>query len=195
MAYFEVKYPTLIHMEKFVVYAFIGVAVTAGFAFLNKAASKRTIKNEQGWYELRMNRLYQIVGVFVGLMGLSFLFLIVGEKNAMALITILILSLGFAALGFVCLLWYVNHRLNFNEQIVSASDFYGKSTSLNWNDVSNITFNSVSGLIKLTGTNGSNIKIHQHLVGLNSFVELMEQQTKWTAKVLKLPLNRKITTT
>lgn len=108
-------------MEKFIVYAIIGVSVTTTLAFLNRAASKRTTKNEQGLYELRMNRLYQIVGGFVGLMGLSFLFLIVGEQDLTASITILILSLGFALLGFVCLFWYVNHRLNFDERTVSAT--------------------------------------------------------------------------
>ena len=182
-------------MENFIVYAIIGVAVTTALAFLNKAASKRTIKNEHGLYELRMNRLYQIVGGFVGLMGLSFLLLIVGEQDLTALITILILSLGFAALGFVCLFWYVNHRLNFDERTVSATTFYGKTNTVNWNDVTSITFNSLSGLITLTSNNGTTVKAHQHLVGLNSFVELMEQQTKWTAKSLKLPLNRKITAT
>ena len=112
-------------MENFIVYAIIGVAVTTALAFLNKAASKRTTKNENGLYELRMNRLYQITGGFVGLMGLSFLFLIVGEQDLMALVTILILSLGFTVLGFVCLFWYVNHRLNFDERTVSATNFYG----------------------------------------------------------------------
>jgi len=182
-------------MENFIVYTIIGVAVTTALAFLNKAASKQTTKKEHGRYELRMNRLYQVVGGLVGVMGLSFLFLIVGEQDSTALITILILSLGFAALGFVCLFWYVNHRLNFDEQTVSATNFYGKSNSVNWNEVVNITFNNFSGLITLTSNDGTTVKAHQHLVGLNNFVEVMEQQTKWTAKSLKLPLNRKTTAT
>lgn len=185
----------LIFMDKFVLYAIVGISVTIALMFLNKVASRRSVSNEHGWHELRMNRLYQIAGILVGIIGLSFLLIGLNEQDSTALIAVVIISLGFSALGFISLLWYLNHRLNFNEQFLSASNFYGKSTSLTWNEISNITFNSFSGLITITATDGKKIKAHQHLAGLNSFIELMEQKTKWTAKSLKLPLNRKTTTT
>jgi hypothetical protein len=182
-------------MEKFALYTIVGTMVTAALIYLNKVASRHTTKNKEGWYTLRMNRLYQIVGILVGIIGLSFLFLGLSEQDTNALITVLILSLGFIALGFICFLWFLNHRLNFNEKTIIASSFNGKPTSLNWQEITNISFSSFSGLITLTGSNGEIVKAHQHLAGLNSFIELMERQTKWTAKSLNLPINRKKTTT
>jgi len=174
-------------MENLLLYGLIGIAVAVALAFLNKAASNQTTLNEFGWYELRMNRLYQIVGVLVGIMGLSFLYLLIGERDSAAFITIVILSLGFAYLGLYCWLWYRNHRVKFNEETIKASNAFGKSNSIKWSEISKISYNSFSGLISVMDQQGAAVKIHQHLVGLNTFVEFMEQRTKWNAKDLKLP--------
>lgn len=162
-------------------------AVKLALDYLNKASSKKVSKNENGWHELRMNRLYQFIGISTGILGLSFLYLTIGEQYSSSLIIILVISLGFTGLGFTCFLWYRNHKLRFNNKTIITSNVYGKQNSLNWEDISNISFNGVSGQITLTNKAGNTVKAHQHLVGLSSFVELIELKTKWTVKALKLP--------
>lgn len=178
-------------MDDLIAGTIIGIAVTSALAFLNKTASNRTSINQAGWFELRMNRLYQVVGILAGVMGLSFLFLLDNEQNSTAFITILVISLGFAALGFICWLWHFNHQLSFNKQSISVSNVYGKWHSIEWKDISEIKFHSFSGLISVTDKHGKTVKIHQHLVGFNTFVGFMERETKWTANELKLPITKK----
>lgn len=166
------------------------LAASSALDYLNKASSKKVSKNENGWYELRMNRLYQFIGISVGIMGLSFLYLTIGEQHSSSLMIILVISLGFSSLGLTCFLWYRNHKLRFNDTTIIALNVYGKPSSLSWDDITDISFNGLSGQITLVGKDANTVKAHQHLVGLGSFVELIESKTKWTAKSLRLPINK-----
>ncbi|MCV9386436.1 hypothetical protein [Reichenbachiella ulvae] len=83
-------------------------AAISTLEYLNKAASKKSKKNKNGWYELRMHRLYQILGIGTGIMGFSFMGLLSGGNEINSVIIILMVSIGFVGLGLALVLWFKN---------------------------------------------------------------------------------------
>lgn len=58
--------------EEIFLYSIAGVAVSAAFAFLVKGTGKTVSKGDTGRYNLRMNKLYGIMGVVGLLFGFAF---------------------------------------------------------------------------------------------------------------------------
>ena len=175
--------------EKAILYAIIGIAVSTALAFLTKATGKPVETDESGKFNLRMNKLYGIMGIAGLVFGLSFLiFLPLTSPNDsgiwIAIILMLLISWG---TGIPCLMYYRNHKVSFSDNSIIATNVYGKMKEIKWSDISDIRFKALSGLLVLTTTN-EQIKVHQHLVGLSKFVEYIEKKTKWTRKELKVPI-------
>lgn len=95
----------------------------------------------------------------------------------------LLFSLG----GIYLLLYYKNHSVFFDQKTITTTNLYGKTTEVEWKFIEEIKFSSLSGMITVKG-DAKKAKLHQHLVGLISFIEEMEAKTKYTAKELKIPV-------
>jgi hypothetical protein len=52
-------------------------------------------------------------------------------------------------------------------------------------------FNHSSGLLTLTSKTRDKVKVHYYLVGFPKLIEQLVYKTTWTAKQLKLPIQRK----
>ncbi|UZR97852.1 hypothetical protein [Chondrinema litorale] len=84
---------------------------------------------------------------------------------------------------------YYNHHLSFNEKTIIVSNNYGKINSIDWDQIKDIKFNAFAGTITIKSNNGIVIKIHQYIVGLKRFTDMIEKKTAWTAKELRIPVN------
>jgi hypothetical protein len=179
--------------EKIILYTIIGIVVSTALAFLTKATGKAVASDESGYFNLRMNKLYGIMGIIGFLFGLLFLIflpLTAGVNDSGVWIGVILMLLIFWGAGIPCLMYYRNHRVTFGDNSIIATNVYGKVKEIKWSDISGIKFKPLSGLLVLT-TQNEHIKVHQHLVGLPRFVEFIENKTKWTRKELKIPIGKK----
>lgn len=178
--------------EKVILYAIIGIAVSTGLAFLSNAKGKSVAIDESGQFNLRMSKLYGIIGVIglvFGLLFLIFLPLTTEPNDSGIWFIVILMLLIFWGAGIPCLMYYRNHRVSFDDNSIVATNVYGKVKEIKWSDILNIKFKVLSGLLVLT-TKNEIIKVHQHLVGLSKFIELIENKTKWTRKELKIPIGK-----
>jgi hypothetical protein len=93
----------------------------------------------------------------------------------------------FGGLGVKLILLYLNHYLLFDDQFIQVRNAKGVVTSIDWDKLQTASFNSFSGYFVLSTKTGSKLKVHQHLVGLNKFIELLEVKKGWTYSDLKFP--------
>ncbi len=172
---------------KFLQYALIGIVVSLFMNYLNKAASKPLEVEEEGRYVLKMHKLYQWIGwlsIALGLVALISMVLLFDIEMAIIGVAMFLL---FGVLGWLCLMSYNRHKVVFDEHQMTISSWQGKVLFFAWDEISDIKFNPISGYIKVYGPQGIG-KIHMHMLGLKSFVHMMEQKTKWRAKELKIPI-------
>ncbi|WP_020531712.1 hypothetical protein [Flexithrix dorotheae] len=174
--------------EKLVLYSLIGVGVSLAMNYMNKGTNQKIEKTVGGEIELRMNKLYLVLGLFF--IGMTSIFVIAGifyQDKGMYIISLVVFLIGGVA-GTPCLLYYRNHKLKFNETSISVQNWKGTIRQIKWSEISQIKFNPISGYLKLIGVD-KKLTIHQHLVGLKEFTTMMEEKTEWRAKDLKLPIN------
>jgi amino acid transporter len=180
-------------IEKIILYTIITIVVSTAFAFLTKATGKSVETDESGKFNLRMNKLYGILGLIGLVFGLLFLIFVTltAEPNDRGIwIGVILMFTIFWGTGIPCLMYYRNHKVTFSDNAIVATNVYGKMKEIKWNDISDIRFKALSGLLILT-TQSEQIKVHRHLVGLSKFVEFIETKTKWTSEELKVPTGKK----
>lgn len=178
--------------EKIILYTIIVIAISVILAFLTKATGKAVVIDNDGHYNLRMNKFYGIIGfvsLIIGLLFLIFLPLTAEPNDSAVWIVTTLMPLIFWGIGIPCMMYYRNHRLVFNNNSIIVTNIYGQIKEIKWSDIKDINFNALSGLLVLKTTQ-EKIKIHQHLVGLSKFIEHIENNTKWTQKELKLPIGK-----
>jgi hypothetical protein len=173
-------------------YGLVALSVTLTLSYLSKATSKDVVGNEQGQYILRMHKLYYIVGVIALVFAAVFIIspLIVDDPDFGLYITIFCMLLLFGGLGLLSVLYFRRHYVLFDDTNVEVSSPFGKRKCLLWNEVTKAKFNPSSGLLTLTSKTGDKVSVHYHLIGFPKFVEQLENKTTWTAKQLKLPIQR-----
>ncbi len=168
-------------------YAIIGVVVSLVMLFINRAASKQVEANPEGQRVLKPNALYMVVG-WMGI-ALGFFSIVVmvmyWEREVLAPAILLALLMGGG--GYSLLLYYRNHRLAFDDEMIMITGWTGKRTEIRWVDINNIKYNLLSGYVKIYGL-GQKANIHFQMVGLKSFLDMMEQKTKWRARDLRIPI-------
>lgn len=176
--------------ENTILYLIIGIVISFAFSFLTKYSSKKVAKNPSGRYNLKMNKLYGIVGVVSLILGFfCSVYLPLIENSSEVIIGIVLFLLIFWGLGIPSLMCYRNHSLSFDNKSIQVSNIYGKKKEIQWSDICTIKFNLFSGFLDLK-TNKESIRVHQHLVGITHFADYIEKYTKWTCKELKLPIRK-----
>jgi hypothetical protein len=169
----------------------VSVLVPLLLYFLNKASKKNVAASGEGSYELRMNNLYLLMGIMSAFLGLLFLLMPVlsNEYSLEIFIASGVMFLVFIGFAVPCILWYKNHRLFFNEQGFILKGAYGKKLQIKWEDISQVSFSSFTGVITVVDRQGNIAKAHQHLVGFSSFVKmLLVQKDKYRFASELLPL-------
>lgn len=164
----------------------------AALNYVNKGAVKHVDRNKNGEFLLRINKLYNILGyaaLVTGVIVISGIVLTEDPDFAMY-IMVFLLFLIFLGLGSLCVLYYRNHSLRFDNSKIEVRSPFGKSKTMYWNEIKSARFNRLSGFITLTDSNAQEIKVHQHIVGLATFISYLENNTDCTVKNLKLPVKR-----
>lgn len=171
-----------INIAKWVV---IGVLIIMFLKYSKKNSNKNVEKDQAGSFVLRVNKLYQIIGSistgFAVLLGIVSIYL--NKKEGYIVLLIMSFLLGW--LGILLLMYYYNHKFEFNDANMKVTNIYGATKTLSWNEVKQIKYNALKGFIYLYSEK-EKLKIHQHLVGLIEFVKIMKKNTNYTAKKLKL---------
>ena len=171
-------------------YAIVGMTVAATLSYLNKATGKHVDSNEKGEFLLKMHKLYKIVGYVSLVIGLIVTIgpILTDKPDAAIFIMMFLMFLIFIGLGLLCVLFYRNHYLRFDNSTIEVRSAFAKTKIINWEEIKSVSFNPSSGLITLKNQHGQKIKVHQHLIGLGRFISYLETKTDWTAKKLKLPV-------
>jgi hypothetical protein len=148
--------------------------------YLTKGAD-HIVHNELNRTELRMNKLYLtcgIIGVVVGLVSVSLLFISEFHNQRTFLIVLTLLnSLIFLCAGVPCLMYYRNHRVIFTDSDFLVIDVWGEPFDVPWDDVTGVEFNKWTGLYSLQTRNNKVVKLHSHLVGANMFLRLVAERS------------------
>jgi len=173
--------------ENLPVYLFIALLVPGVMWLISRSSRKEVLVQGGQQVSLRMNRFYQILGVLPLLMGLIFtLSILTDESEPDKFLIISMVWLVCLLLGAPLFLLYQNHQVSFDTQRITVSDWRGRVNSLKWEDITNANFKHMSGYLVLHHGQQT-VKVHQHIVGLKSILRMLESQTKWTAKELRIP--------
>lgn len=172
-------------LDQIIFYGVLTLGISILFRWLSKASQKGIELNTQGFTFLRLHPFYRIIGYLALLMTLILsIGILLNEEDA---ILIVFLSwLVFGSLGVYLLLWYYKHEVKFDQEGLEVSSYLGKVQQLQWSEIDDIAFSPFSGQIKLKGK-GKTLKLHQHLLGLNTLLDLMEAKTPFKKGELKLP--------
>jgi hypothetical protein len=174
-------------IAKFVV---IGVVITMFLKYSKKKSNKNVEIDQSGFFILKINKLYKIIGSISTGFAVVLSIVSIYLNSRQGYIVLLTMSFLLGWLGIFILMFYYNHKFEFNDVNMRVINIYGRTKTMSWNDVKEIKFEPLKGYIYLYSEK-EKLKIHQHLVGLIEFVKIMEKNTNYTAKELKLPLHRK----
>lgn len=158
----------------------VSIVIPLLLYFLNKASKREANISDTGSFELRMNFMYQIIGIAGFLMSLIFLLMPVLADEYSAEIFVVsgfmfLLSLGVSVPVF---LWYKNHHVSFDEMGLTSTNAYGKKQYIPWNNIRQIKFSAFMGVLQVFDKQGNVAKAHQHLVGFSSFVQALQAHEK-----------------
>lgn len=161
-------------------------------AYLNRSTHQKIDSSTNTANVLSLNNFYKIIG-WIG-MTMTIIFIvgmvyisITEEWNLAGFIILIVATLLIGYISFLTLSWYYFYRVSFDSEYIIVTDRKGESQTIAWKDIDQIRFRHTQGYIKIEA-NGKVIKIHQHLVGLQSFLIEMEKQTPWRIKDLHLPM-------
>ncbi|HEX8330555.1 MAG TPA: hypothetical protein VF629_23695 [Hymenobacter sp.] len=168
----------------------VWVAVSLALYYLTKGGKRQIHATADGSFELRMAKLYQIIGLLGGIIaGIGlFLPLIANEYTTSIFVASSFVFMLFAALSTSCFLWYRNHKVKFNAETITAQNVYGKSEDILWKNIALVKFKPFAGKMEITDAFGKKISVHQHLVGFSTFIgELKEKRGVYNFVCESLP--------
>lgn len=179
--------------EKILFYSLTTLTVSWVLTYLNKATTKEAVANERGTFLLRMHKLYYYLGILSLLIAVVFIIVppFVDNMDLPMISVMFIVLVIFGGIGLMCVLYFKNHYLAFNDFQVEVSNQFGKVKTVLWADFIKVKFNPTLGLLVLTSKTGEKVKIHQHLVGLTQFVKLLEAKRGWAANDIKFPISKR----
>ncbi len=173
-----------------ITYGLIGALVVFVVSAMNNASNKSILTKGRESYVIKMNLMYLILGI--ASLCISAFFIIVSGMLIQEIdgaIACGLMALIFAAVGIPFVLLYKNHKVAFDLEHFTLTNWKGKSVSFNWTEVKNVKNNSFTGYITITG-DGKSAKVHKHISGLFSFLIYLENTTSWTTKDLNSPFHQ-----
>lgn len=105
------------------------------------------------------------------------------EENAILLISIFF-SL-FVLGGYLLILFYMNHRVEFDDKNISVTNLFKRKRSLKWSEIEEVKFSLSANSHKLR-TRDAKASISIYLVGVNEFLNMMESQTRFKRQDKKM---------
>lgn len=159
-------------------------------ALVNKATGRRIAADFEGRYILRMQNAYNILGWVCGVIAgspvVALFFEVPTDISGWIAFGFLFFSFGFAAA--LCILYYRNHQVVFDKTYIEVTGPLRKVKTSSWAKVVKTKYSYNAGLLTLIDSDGQKLRINHHLIGLATFVSLLETKT---GLVTGLDINRK----
>lgn len=172
-------------IEDFLFYSFISALIFIVYSFVNKGNKKVLELNPDGSGLLRMHAFYRVIGYLALLMTLILsIGILLNEEDA--ILIVFFCWLIFGGMGVYLLMWYYKHEVSFDNDQIQVHSYLGKSQELKWSEIEEVVFSPLSGLLKMKGK-GKVLKLHQHLLGLSTLLDVMEKQTPFSKTELNFP--------
>lgn len=164
------------------------VSMAIALTYLGKGANVTPVKGDEGYFELKMNKFYKVLGIVAIVCVVTF---IVGsvaynELDSELLLGIIIMTIILGVPGLICLLYVTKYRVAFNNEQIEVRNIYGKVVTVRWAEIVEAKYNHFSYFLHLKVSDGRKIKIHQHLIGINTFLDLLEKKRGLTRSEIGL---------
>ena len=162
----------------------VTLATVGTMVYLANSVSKNVQANEQGYYLLSMHKAYKLCGYASLILGIvigSFIFFSNHDLASYCIITALFLF--FAIMGILCLKYFYNHYVLFNEEKIEVRTVGNRIHFFEWQQIQSARFNPTSGNLKLKCKDGRTFKIHQHLKGISVFLDRLKVKTSVEVKL------------
>ncbi|WP_235299572.1 hypothetical protein [Portibacter marinus] len=173
--------------EELLSFVLIGLFAGLPVWYIHLKSRQVVEPDDDGKYHLRMNRTYQVLGyASLAIMIVFLAIAIYSNDRAMFELTGLILIL-FGTIGAPILLYYVNHKVHFDDHELHITDWLGEDNMIKWSEIDQIQYNRFSGKLNII-CGQQKFCLHQHLVGFKTLVGVMEEQTQFNAQDLKIPI-------
>lgn len=137
--------------------------------------------------ELRMNKVYKILAILIAVLAVAAIFVTIFLKATDHLLEIAIIATMVYGVGLLCMKFYTNHKVILDDQKIEVSNWLGKTKGIEWTQIEQIKFNSLSGYI-IVKNSATVLKIHYHIAALTLLGQYIEKNTNWKVKELKLPI-------
>jgi len=159
-----------------VISAAVGAAV---LWWLTKGAGRK-MPSAFGRIEYRMNRLYLACGFVAVIIGTASIAVIFkedfhGQRMALQVLAA-VNALMFLRMDIPCTMYYRNHRVLFSDPEIMIIDVWGGLHTCDRSEVESIELNKWTGLYRLKTKGGSSLNVHSHLIGVNSFLDLVRER-------------------
>lgn len=136
--------------------------------------------------KLRISKFYLFTGIFITIIGLTSFWLMTINNNTSSYITFFLGLVLFVALGLPSLMWYINHKVSFNDQLIKVTNSFGKTSEIKWSEITAIKYHNGIGTLQFTNSKGTKLKVHQHIKGLANLLAMIEQKTSYSQKDFKI---------
>ena len=136
--------------------------------------------------KLRISKFYLFAGVFLTIIGLTSFWLMIINNDARSYITGFLGLVLFAVIGLPSLMWYFNHKVTFNDELIKATNSFGKTSEMKWSEITAIKYHNGIGTLQFTNSKDTKLKVHQHIKGLANLLSMIEQKTSYSQKDFKI---------
>ena len=156
-----------------------------GFAF-NRISRHKAELSTTGEYTMSLPNGYRILAfvclviAVIFIVGMIFFY----EPGLIFIGTLMVLFFG--GFGVYLLMCYRNHRVRFTDIYFSVTSWTGKERKIWWVDIRDMKYGVNSGYVKITAPNAK-VGVSYHLKGFKTFLAMMERQTSYRIKDLRLP--------
>ena len=164
-------------LEQIITIGLTAFVTSVAMNYLNKSSEQEVVVNGLGYTVLRMNKLYKILAwICIGI-TLSCLFTAIYlQEEAMYIVSFLML-LFFGGFGFALLMYYKNHKIEFNDDLIIINSWKGERDELRWDEIETVKYNKLTGHLKLHYKK-KKLSIHEHLVGFKMLLNKLEEKKK-----------------
>ncbi|MBW8684743.1 hypothetical protein [Chitinophaga rhizophila] len=164
----------------------IAHVITAALEILINKATVKHIENDwEGRYTLRMQKAYYILGWICGLIAITPVLVLTFEvpTDIAGWIAFGGIFLGAGFFAVLSILYYRNHQVIFDKKYIEVTSPIRNVTTTTWDKVVKVKYSYNAGLITLIDRDGQKLKINHHLIGLHTFLSVLENKTGFRPKL------------
>ncbi|NNL91723.1 MAG: hypothetical protein HKO66_05795 [Saprospiraceae bacterium] len=125
--------------------------------------------------ELRLPRLHLILGIILLLLPIIFLIGYYFDPQMKFAVFFILLFFTFGIFGGLLISIYLNHKLSFDDDAFTITDWKGSLERIHWKEIESIKNKSHSDNIQIYTTN-KQVKISKHIIGLQLFINKLEEK-------------------